>query len=71
MNSKLTIGAHIVVYLNNALSSFTGCEYAISILADLISMIDLAVQDHLQAYSNDLSAMTLHELCARIGIITN
>jgi|LauGreDrversion4_2_1035121.scaffolds.fasta_scaffold475420_1 hypothetical protein len=68
MNNKLTIGNPIIVYLNNALSTLTGCEYAISILADIISMIDLAVQDHLQAYSNDLSAMTLHELAARIGL---
>ena len=47
MNSKLTIGSSIVAYLNKALDTLTGCEYAISILADLISMIDLAVQDHL------------------------
>jgi hypothetical protein len=68
LDSKLTIGKSIAKHLEAVLDNLTGCEFAISILADLIQSIDVAVQDHLQAYSNDLSGMSLIELCSRIGI---
>ena len=68
MNSKLTIGFSLIGHLEHVMDNLTGCEFALSIVSDILTLIDSAVQDHLQAYSNDLSGMTLAELCGRAGI---
>lgn len=43
MNPKLTISASLIRHLNTVLDSLTGCDYTISVLADLIQSIDVAI----------------------------